>query len=248
MQKFREYVYCDLDRMNLYINQIAELSKIETSNSYEKTTGVEGGFKFPVVNAGTTLNEIQTKNYSINQNPMENFINWSCNEKNAINYDGEELKIDDKDKLIVFSGKMTMPEMSENMELLNSFARNSSLFDMVPISDDDRRKMQFIKESDNIPILLELDSDYLFNFNLKRESILGNVDDFLDNIDDEVTVIGRIDKIYNVDEQIEIYDLIKEVFKLNRAVRRKMDKDSLKDSIIFENGPLVKITPIILYK
>lgn len=248
MQKFREYVYCDLDRMSLYINQIPELSKIETSNSYEKTTEVESGFKVPLVNAGTTLNETQTKNYSINQNPMENFINWACNEKNAINYDSKELKIDDKDKLIVFSGKMTMPEMSENIELLNSFARNSSLFDMAPISDDDRRKMQFIKENDNIPVLLELDSDYLFNFNLKRKSILGNVDDFLDNIDDEVTVIGRIDKIYNIDEQIEIYDLIKEVFKLNRAARKKMGKDFLKDAIIFENGPLVKITPIILYK
>lgn len=141
-----------------------------------------------------------------------------------------------------------MPEMSENMEIINSIAKNTALFNMIPMSDDDREKMTFIKESDNIPILLELDSNYIFNGNLKKNSIIGNKDDFLDNLDDEITVIGRIDKIYNSDEEIEIYDLAKEVFKLNRSIRRKIPKDSLDGAIICESGPLVKITPIIIYK
>ena len=58
---------------------------------------------------------------------MENFVNWVYDEKNAINYEGENLEKDDRDKLIVLSGKMTMPEMSENMEIINSLAKKYSI-------------------------------------------------------------------------------------------------------------------------
>ena len=163
MQKFRDYIYCDDNRMNSYISQIPELSKIETSNSYERTTEVDGGIDFKLAKTGTKLNEKSSKNYTVNANPMENFINWSFDNKNAINYDGNDIETEDRDKLIVLNGKMTMPEMGENMEIINSLAKNTALFNMMPMSDDDREKMAFIKESDNIPILLELDSDYIFN-------------------------------------------------------------------------------------
>lgn len=248
MQKFRDYIYCDVSKMNSYISQIPELSKIETSGSYEKTMSVDGEGKLVVAKFGTTLNEKNSKNYTLNINPMENFVNWVYDEKNAINYEGENLEKDDRDKLIVLSGKMTMPEMSENMEIINSLAKNTALFNMIPMSDDDREKMAFIKESNNIPVLLELDSDYIFNGNLKKDSIIGNKDDFLDNLDEEITIIGRIDKVYNSDEEVEVYDLSKEVFKLNRSIRRKISKNNLEGAIIYENGPLIKITPIIVYK
>ena len=57
MQKFRDYIYCDISKMNSYISQIPELSKIETSGSYEKTTSVDGEGKLVVAKFGTTLNE-----------------------------------------------------------------------------------------------------------------------------------------------------------------------------------------------
>jgi len=179
---------------------------------------------------------------------LEQIVNWTFDEKNAINYNCESLDNEDKDKLIVLNGKMLMPEMSENIEMINTIARNTSWFDVVAISDEDKKTMSYIKESDNVPILLELDSDYIFNCNLRKDCIIGNKDDLYDNIDNEITIIGRIDKIYNAEEKIEIYDLVKEVFKLNRTIRRKMPKESLKDAIIYETGPLVKITPIIIYK
>ncbi|HIQ65423.1 MAG TPA: hypothetical protein IAC85_06775 [Candidatus Faecenecus gallistercoris] len=248
MQKFRDYIYCDVSRMTSYISQIPELSKVETTSTCEQTTDVDSGLDIKIVKAGTTLSEKSSTNYTLNSSPMERFVNWSCDEENAINYDGEKLQFDDKDKLIVLNGKMSMPEMSENMEMINTIAKNTALFNMIPMSDDDREKIAFIKESDNIPILLELDSDYIFNGNLKKDCIIGNKDDFLDNTDDEITIIGRIDKVYNIEEDIEIYDLVKEVFNLNRAIRRKMPKESLKDAIIYEKGPIVKITPIIIYK
>ena len=67
-------------------------------------------------------------------------------------------------------------------------------------------------------------------------------------IEDEVNVIGKIDKVYNSSENIEIYDLAKEIFKLNRAIRRNLDKETLSKTIIVEQGPLIKIIPLIIYK
>ncbi|MBQ7104510.1 MAG: hypothetical protein IJN90_01490 [Bacilli bacterium] len=248
MQKFRDYIYCDINKINSYISQISELNKLETSSSYERETAVEGGLDFKLAKTGTTLNEKTSTNFVTNNSPLEKIVNWACNRKNAINYEGEKLEADDIDKLIVISGKLNVPEMSENMEIINSLAQNTTLFDMIPMSEDDRKKMAFIKETENIPILLELDSDYIFNCNLKRASIIGDKNDFFDNIEDDITIIGRIDRVYNNEENIEIYDLAKEVFKLNRTIRRKIPKENLEKAIIFESGPLVKITPIIIYK
>lgn len=248
MQKFRDYIYCDDIRIDSYINQIPELNKIATSESYETETEVEGGLDIRLAKTGTTLTEKNSINYIMKPSSLEQIVNWAFNENNAINYEGENLEAEDKDKLIIFNGKMSMPEMSENIEMVNAIARNTSLFDVVSISDEDKKTMSYIKESDNVPILLEVDSDYIFNCNLKKGCITENKDDFFDNIDNEITIIGKIDKIYNSKEEIEIYDLVKEVFKLNRSIRRKLPKELLKDAIIYEKGPLVKITPIIIYK
>lgn len=248
MQKFRDYIYCDENRINSYTSQIEEFKKIEVSNSYEKETSVDGGLSVPMVKAGTNLSERISSNYKLNVNYLENMVNWTSNNKNAINYNGEKLEEQDKDKLIVLNGKMTVPEMSENMEAINTLAKNTSLFDMMPVSDEDRRKISFIKESENIPILLELDSDYIFSCNLKKENLMILSDDFYDNIDEKIIIIGRIERVYNTEDNVEIFDLTKEIFKLNRTVRRKLPKENLKDAIIVEKGPLVKITPIIIYK
>ena len=248
MQKFRDYIYCDENRINSYISQIEELNKIEVSSSYERETSVDGGLSVPLVKAGTNLSEKTSSNYQLNVNHLENMVNWANNNKNAINYDGEKLDEQDKDKLIVLNGKVTIPEMSENMEAINALAKNSSLFDIMSVSDEDRQKLSFIKKSENIPVLLELDSDYIFNCNLKIENLKISSDDFYDNIDEEINIIGRIERVYNTEGDVEIFDLTKEIFKLNRTVRRKLPKENLKDAIIVEKGPLVKITPIIIYK
>lgn len=248
MLKFRDYIYCDNNRILSFIGQISELNKIETSGKYEKQIDVDGTGNLGVAKFKSGAKETTSTNYSFHNTPLEQIANWVLDSNNALNYSGGNLDISDKDKLIVLSGKLSMPEMSENVEILNTFAQNSALFSMISMSEEDKRTMGFIKESENIPILLESDSDYIFNCNLKKEYIIGEKDDFLDNLDDEITIIGRIDKVFNNEDDIEIYDLSKEIFKLNRVVRRKISKESLKDAIIYEKGPLVKITPIIIYK
>lgn len=51
--------------------------------------------------------------------------------------------------------------------------------------------------------------------------------DFLDNLDDTITIIRKIDRVYNDKDQVEIYDIAKEILNLNRAVRRKLENNEL---------------------
>lgn len=248
MQKFRDYIYYDENKINSYINQIKEFDRIEVSNSHEIGSTIDGGINFQIAKVKGIVNEKTLSNFKINTSNLEKFMDWVNNKENAINYDGEILDENDREKLIVLSGKITIPEISENFEIINSLAKNSTLFDMISITDEDRKTLSLIKQSNSIPILLELDSDYIFNFNIKKEYLIISSEDFYDNIDENLTVVGRIDKIYNTEDDVEILDLTKEIFHINRAIRRNLPKENVKDALIYEKGPLIKITPIIIYK
>lgn len=250
MQKFRDYIYSDEEKINLYISQIKEFQKIETSNAYEKDTTISGGLDAKLLNVDAQLREMQTKNYINNVSHLERMVSWSLDDNNAIYFDSNsELNNFDKDKIIVIEGKMMMLEMAENIETLYSLKNNSELFNALPIekTDENLKILSFIKESDTVPILLENPSKYVISCLIKR-SLISNVSDFLDNLDETITVIGKIDRVYNNNDRVEIYDTAKEILKLNRAMRRNFKEEDLKKMVLSEEGPLIKITPIIIYK
>lgn len=250
MQKFRDYIYCDNNKIKLYIGQIKEFQELETGNSCERDTIVNGKLDAKLVKVGTELKETKTTNYTTNINDLERIISWCLKDNNAVYFDcNTKLDNSDKDKMIFIEGKMTMPEMAENIELLYSLMGNGDLFATLPLeqSDENLRTLSLIKESDTIPIILETDSDYLITCLIRRE-LIDNVSDFLDNLDETITIIGKIDRVYNDNDKIEIYDMAKEILKLNRTMRRSMKEEDLKNMVLNEDGPLIKITPIIVYK
>ena len=250
MQKFRDYIYCDNNKIKLYIGQIKEFQELETGNSYERDTVVNGGLDAKIVKVGTELKETKTTNYITNINDLERIISWCLKDNNAVYFDcNTKLDNSDKDKMIFIEGKMTMPEMAENIELLYSLMGNGNLFARLPLeqSDENLRTLSLIKESDTIPIILETDSDYLITCLIRRK-LIDNVSDFFDNLDETITIIGKIDRVYNDNDKIEIYDMAKEILKLNRTMRRSMKEEDLKNMVLNEDGPLIKITPVIVYK
>ena len=70
----------------------------------------------------------------------------------------------------------------------------------------------------------------------------------MENLDCQVTVIGRIDKVYNNENQIEIYNLAKDYLNINRAILRTIPDNDKKDIAAYRDGPLVKLTPILVYR
>ncbi len=248
MQKFRDYLYRDENRIKTFISQIEEIRDIEVSSSHETNSNIQAGGNLGIAKGESSIGDRVIHNIQKDNNQTEIIIEWASNKKNAINYLNEVLNESQKEDLIVLTGKCTIPEMSENIEMFNTVAQNTALFSMINISQEQKKYLGFIKESNSIPLLLENDSDYLFSMNVDKNKLLIPIDDFYDNIGEEIHIIGRIEKIYNCEEEIEIYDLSKEVFKLNRMIRRKLPKDKLEGALIKESGPLVKILPIIIYK
>ncbi|MFV0275534.1 MAG: hypothetical protein ACK5HL_04800 [Bacilli bacterium] len=250
MQKFRDYIYVDDDRIKSYINQIPEFHKIEISNSYERDTKVDGGVDLKLVKTGTELSEKNTTNYTTSMNDLERMVTWSLNDKNAIYFDNcIKLENSDKDKMIILEGTMKMPKMVENIETIQALRSNTALFSMIPNfeNEDDMKTLSLMKDSDNIPILLEVDSDYIVSCSVKR-TLTSGTNDFLDSLDETITIIGKIDRVYNIEDKVEIYDMGKEVLKLNRTIRRSLNDEDLKNMIVTEDAPLIKVIPIIIYK
>ena len=248
MQKFRDYLYCDENRIKTFISQIEEIRDIEVSSSHEINSNVQAGGNIGIAKGESSIGDRVIHNIQKDNNQTEKIIEWAGNKKNAINYSNEKLNERQKEDLIVLTGKCSIPEMSENIEMFNTVAQNTALFSMIDISQEQKKYLGFIKESNSIPLLLENDSDYIFSMNIDKNKLLIPIDDFYDNIGEEIHIIGRIENVYNSEDEVEIYDLSKEVFKLNRIIRRKLPKDKLDSAVIKESGPLVKILPIIIYR
>lgn len=248
MQRFRDYLYCDKTKFNLFYNQIKEFECNKSMEVVNKETTIDAGVNVPFAKAGTAIKEMSSSSFDIQRSNLESFVNWTNNDENGIIYCGQELDNSIKDCIIVFTGRLEIPEMSENIEILNSILKNDMFNNYIDISEEDKKNISYINVSNNIPVILDCNENYLFNFNVKSQYLEEGKNEFYENIGDEVTVIGRINNIYNSEDPVEIYDLYKEIFNLNRAIRRKIPADSLKDAIITENGPLIKVTPIIIYK
>lgn len=250
MQKFREYIYVDDERIKSYISQIPEFHKIETTSSHEKSSAVNGGIDVKIAKLGSGVNERDTTVYTTSMNDLERMVTWSLSDANAIYFDSRtELENTDKDRIVVLTGIMKIPEMVESIEAIQSLRQNAELFSMVPNTDDEESQkiLSYMKDSENIPILLETDSNYIVSCSIKRK-LSKDSNDFLDNLDDSITIIGKIDRVYNNEDKVEIYDMSKEVLKLNRTIRRTIEKKNLEKMIVFEEGPVIKVIPIIIYR
>jgi len=57
MQKFRDYIYVDDDRIKSYMNQISEFHKIEVSSSYERGAKINGGLDVKIAKLDSNINE-----------------------------------------------------------------------------------------------------------------------------------------------------------------------------------------------
>jgi len=250
MQKFRDYIYVDDDRIKSYINQIPEFSQIEVSNSHKIDTKLDGGINLKLVKAEKELSESKITTYETSMSDLERMVAWTLETENAIYFDSNsKFTTSDKDKMIILEGVMKIPEMVESFETIESLRKNVELLSMIPnmIDEESKKILSFIKNSNNIPLLIDIDSDYIISCSVKK-TYANDIDDFLENIDNLITIIGKIERVYNDSEKVEIFDVSKEILKLNRTVRRKMEKEDLEKMLVIEEGPLIKIVPIIIYK
>lgn len=248
MQKFRKYIYCNNDMLKDFIEQIDELSSITKEIEKESYSSVNGSGGVTLAKIGSQLSE-STKTISESRlSDVEQFISWSNNNRNSLSLNNNIPKQKDKGVISIITGRAYLPEKVNDFELLESFKDNLELLSTVEgVNLEDIAKTQLLKNSNSVPILIDIKNDYVISCSIIKKYLKENVSDFFESIDEEITIVGRIDNIY-LDGKIEIFDIAKESLKINRAVRRKMTIQQLKDVTVYEDAPLIKITPLIIYK
>jgi hypothetical protein len=248
MQKFRKYIYCNHEILEDFINQIDELSSVEKEIEKETSSTIGGSGGIGIAKIDSEISENTKTTLETRLSDIERFISWSNKPKNSLSINETIPKIEDKGVICTISGKAYLPEKVEDFELLESFKDNLELFSSIEgIDRNDVKQAQLLKNSSSVPILIDAYDNYVINCSITKKYLRENISDFFESIDDEITIIGRIDNVY-VDGEVEIFDMAKECLRINRAVRRKMSPQQLKDITVYEESPLIKITPLIIYK
>lgn len=248
MQKFRKYIYCNNDMLRDFINQIDELSSITKEIEKESSSSVNGNGGISIAKIGSQISE-STKTISETRlSEIEQFITWSNKTNNSLLLNEKIPNIDDKGVICIITGRAYLPEKVNDFELLESFKNNLELLSTVDgVKSDDIEKTQLLKNSNSVPILIDSLENYVISCSVTKKYLKENISDFFESIDEEITIVGRIDNVY-LDGKVEIFDIAKESLRINRSVRRKMTPQQLIDITVYEDAPLIKMTPLIIYK
>lgn len=248
MKKFREYIYIDGDKVNSYSDQIPDLAVSESSNTNEEIKEVNAtGSAYVAKLEGSTTSR-QTRNYSVKSNLVERFVNWCEEGGDTIRYDNDELDNDNEKELLVLKGKVEIPKIGESIEAIELLKANPFLEKYIQLEDDERRIFDNLKGEGNFPIILISGDKFSFSLILNHDGLIGGRNEFMENLNREVTVIGRIDKVYKNEGEIEIYNFAKDYLNINRAIMRAILNNNMDDITVYQKGPLVTVTPILIYR
>lgn len=245
MQKFRTYIYQNEEMINNIINQIKDLRNIKKGEKTEINSKTVGGANVGIAKLEGNLTGTMKTKYESRQNDVEDFVSWCEDRGNSLNLNSQIPKYEDKGIIIIASGKFYLPEKIQDIELIQSVMRNEELLATMPGNNEEIKKI--LRGSEKIPMLLDLPNDLILNCQIIKKHLKEGVDNFLEDMEDECTIIAKMDNLYE-NGSVEIFDIAKEILKVNRTVRRKMTSEQLKDVIVYEEAPLIKVTPLIIYK
>lgn len=253
--EFRDYLYLDENRINKYYKQIGGIIPDKDKELIEKNLELDagGGMKFAKANG----NHTKTKQVEINRTyEVEDILQLFEAElvkHNMVNFfDLDDCNVDintvPKGSIIKFEGKLEVPHEFDEIDFIKTIINHPStsdqfMKDIVSSNPSDEELFKLLlKDGREIPVYFDLDELALYS-NIKSENLNIEYEEFENYIDDEVTIIAKVEKNDNK-EKIKIYDKYKDLFKINRAMRREIDGA---DGDIYIDGPGKRISIIAIY-
>lgn len=165
---------------------------------------------------------------------------FDCNEfevllekKNKDNYfdmtENEAFDIETvpKTSIIRFEGAFNIPEQFDMMDLINDFKPMlTAQMDLKNESEQEIFNQVFGRENTKIPMFFDSDNfDNIVGFSkLNSNNLKYSLIELEDFESEEVTIIAKVlthKKVKN--ESIIVFDVMKDLFSLNRAMRRQME-------------------------
>lgn len=252
-----------LFKKNIYVNEelLQKLSKqLEIKISYDITktnqTNKKAGMNLP--NFSATAENIETDTESLKNDKYDLLRIFekkvSEDETGIIDFDFEEADYIFSGQLIQFTAKIMQPKGGEeNIELVNSIKQNPIFSEFAKNSIDktnsnDQKLLDLLfKSNNNIPIYFSNDEKYIVVSSINIDELEITYEDFQDLYDEEVKAILLVDRKYTEQQEVILMDVMKDIFKVGRDLRRTMPKEEQEKYLIKEKGPAIKGEILAIY-
>lgn len=234
---FENYIYCNRNMIVSYISQI--------KNTKSKSVSLELTLPFLKMSSDFTFNKDITE--LSNEELCILFENIFIKYEGEYYFDLDENSVEYQDKMskntfIKKTAQFCVPDMAEKLDAIRGISSIKGLIedkmgDFVGQDEQSQLALNFILENNlnsTIPIYTKIGGDiYYFNFENKNE-------DVIEKLDDDITIVGKIKSIKH--GKVKVFDLLKEMLKVNRSLRRQISKnDEDKTQIYLEGNSIYEI-------
>ncbi len=251
---FKNYIYVN----EILLQKLAKQLEIKISYDITKTNQInkKAGIDLAKFSAGAENIQTDTENLKNDKYDLIKVFEKKVmeDETGIVNFDFEEAEHILSGQLIYFSAKIMQPKgNAENIELINSIKQNPIFSEMIKSSVDEsdtnnQKILDLIfKENNKIPIYFSNDERYIVVSSINTDELDITYEDFQDLYDEEIKVILLVDRKYSEQQEVILMDVMKDVFKVGRDLRRTMPKEEQEKYIIKEKGPAIKGEILAMY-
>lgn len=189
------------------------------SGNYDNVDEVEGEI---VDNPIFDCNEFEEL---LRENSKDNYFDMTENEE----FDIETIP---RRAIIRFEGEFNIPEEFDMMDLINDF--KPMLTTQMGLENNEEEEIfnkVFGKDSTKIPVFFESDNfDSRVGFSkVNSNDLKYQLTELEDFEDEEVTIVAKVLTRKEVkNKPVIVFDVMKDLFSLNRTIRRQMDDKDIK--------------------
>ena len=250
---FKNYIYVNeglLHKLSKQIGIKISADVVKTSQTNKKAGIAITKFSAGAENIKTDTENLQNDKYDLLKIFEEKVLK---DETGIIDFDFKEADHIFSGQLIKFTAKMLQPKSDEKIELINSVTQNSELCEIIKNSVDtsnvNEQKLLdlMFKGKNNIPIYFSNDDNYIVVSNITVDNLDISYEAFEDLYNEEVKALLLVDRKYTEQQDVILMDILKDVFKLGRNLRRAMPQEEQEQYIIKEKGPAIKGELLAIY-
>ena len=251
---FKNYIYVNEELLQKLSKQLEiKISyDITKTNQINKKAGIGlANFSAGAENIKTDTENVKNDKYDLLRIFEKKLLE---DETGIIDFDFEEADHIFSGQLIQFTAKIMQPKgKDENIELVNSIKQNPIFSEMIKNSADksnsnDQKLLDLLfKENNNIPVYFSNDEKYIVISSININELEMKYEDFQDLHDEEVKVVLLVDRKYSDEQEVILMDVMKDIFKIGRDLRRTMPKAEQEKYLIKEKGPAIKGEILAIY-
>jgi len=239
---FRNYIYVDGSLLEDLSKQIG----IKIGNESVKTnqTNKKAGIGLSKITAGAEKIQTDTETLENDKYDLMKAFEQEVmkDDTGIVPFDFDEADHIFNGQLIQFTAKMLEPKgENNNFEIIKSIKQNPLFTSIAQESIDETDSsskivMDLILKNDNnnIPIYFSNDEKYIVVSKIDIKELNISYEDFQDLYEEEINVILLVNRKYSDDQDVIITDLMKDILKIGRDLRRTMAKEEQNKYIIKE--------------